>query len=86
MTRFSEKSWQLLQPILTKNDFKKKELLLKQGQVCQSLFYIDSGFCKSYYEVDGVIKNTWFFFENEIATNISSFGNELTLPSWLANP
>ncbi|SEL74395.1 Crp/Fnr family transcriptional regulator [Parapedobacter koreensis] len=30
---------------------------------------------QSYYEIDGVVKNTGFFFENEIATNISSFGS-----------
>ncbi len=43
--------------------------------MCKSLFYIESGFCKSYYEIDGVVKNTGFFFENDIATNINSFGS-----------
>ena len=65
----------MLQPALTKREFKKKEFLLKQGQVCNSLFYIDNGYCKSYYDMDGVVKNTGFFFENEIATNINSFGS-----------
>ena len=51
--------------------------MLKSGQVCNSLFYIDQGYCKSYYEVDGVVKNTGFFFENSIATNVRSFGNGL---------
>lgn len=75
LTGFSDKSWELLQPALTTKVFKKNELLLKQGQVCNSLFYIDNGYCKSYYEIDGVLKNTGFFFENEITTNIISFGN-----------
>jgi len=75
LTNFSDRSWELLQPALTKRKFKKNELLLRQGQVCNSLFYIDSGYSKSYYDIDGVIKNTGFFFENEIATNINSFGN-----------
>jgi CRP-like cAMP-binding protein len=75
LTKFSEQSWELLQPALTERTFKKNELLLKEGQVCNSLFYIDKGYCKSYYEIDGVIKNTGFFFENEIVTNIRSFGN-----------
>lgn len=75
LTTFSDTSWDLLQPALTKKDFKKNEFLLRQGQVCNSLFYIDSGYCKSYYDIDGVVKNTGFFFENEIATNISSFGS-----------
>ncbi len=77
LTNFSDKSWDLLQSALTKQMFKKNEFLLKQGQICNSLFYIDSGYCKSYYEIDGVIKNTGFFFENEIVTNINSFGKGL---------
>lgn len=75
LTAFSEESWSLLQPALSKRQFKKNEFLLTEGQVCNSLFYIDKGFCKSYYEIDGAVKNTAFFFENEIATNISSFGS-----------
>ena len=75
LTNFSDESWELLQPALTKREFKKNEFLLKAGQVCNTLFYIDKGYCKSYYDMDGVVKNTGFFFENEIATNINSFGN-----------
>src|SRR5690606_10172116 len=75
LTSFSDRSWELLQPVLTKKEFKKNELLLRQGQVCNSLFYIDNGYCKSYYEIDAVVNHTGFFFENEIATNINSFGN-----------
>ena len=75
LTNFSDKSWELLQPALIKREFSKNELLLKEGQVCNSLFYIEKGYCKSYYEIEGVVKNTGFFFENEIATNIRSFGS-----------
>lgn len=75
LTLFSDESWTLLQPALSEKQYKKNELILKEGEVCQSLFYIDKGYCRSYYEIDGVAKNTSFFFENEIATNISSFGS-----------
>jgi CRP-like cAMP-binding protein len=75
LTNVSDRSWELLQPALTKREFRKNEFLLKQGQVCNSLFYIGSGYCRSYYDIDGVIKNTGFFFENQIVTNISSFGS-----------
>jgi CRP-like cAMP-binding protein len=75
LTEFSDESWMLLQPALTKRIFKKNEFLLQAGQVCNSLFYIDKGYCRSYYEMDGVVKNTGFFFENDIATNITSFGS-----------
>src|SRR5690606_29876554 len=75
LTSFSDESWKLLQPALTQKEFKKNEFLLKEGQVCNSLFYINKGYCKSYYEIDGAVKNTGFFFENEITTNVKSFGS-----------
>jgi CRP-like cAMP-binding protein len=75
LTDFSDESWALLQPALSKKSYQKKEYLLKEGVVCQSLFYIEGGYCKSYYEIDGAIKNTAFFFENDIATNINSFAS-----------
>lgn len=75
LTPFSDESWALLQPALSEKVYKKNELLLQEGEICKSLFYINKGFCKSYYEINAVVKNTEFFFENEIATNISSFGS-----------
>ena len=75
ITNFSEESWELLQPALSKKIFKKNEFLLKEGQVCNTLFYIDKGYCRSFYEIDGSVKNIAFYFENEIATNIDSFGS-----------
>lgn len=41
----------------------------------QFSFYIEKGYCRSFYDIDGTDKNTEFFFENEIATNVDSFGN-----------
>lgn len=77
LASFSDESWRLLQPALTIRKYKKNELLLQEGQVCNTIFYIDRGYCKSYYVVDGIIKNTGFYFENDIATNINSFGSGL---------
>lgn len=75
ITEFSAESWALLQPALSKKRFKKNEFLLKEGDVCNSLFFIEEGYCRSYYELDGIEKNTGFFLENDIATNIRSFGS-----------
>ena len=74
LTSFSDENWEKLQPALVKKKFEKHEFLLKEGHVCNSIFYIDTGYCKSYYEIDGNVKNTELFFENEVATNVTSFG------------
>ncbi|MCT4141332.1 Crp/Fnr family transcriptional regulator [Elizabethkingia anophelis] len=75
LTEFSDESWKILQPALTVKTYKKNELLLQEGQVCNSLFYIEKGYCRSFYDINGTDKNTEFFFENEIATNVDSFGS-----------
>lgn len=75
LTGFSESSWEALLPVLTKKEFKKGEYLLREGETCDSLFFIDKGYCKSFYNKNGIEKNTGFYFEGEVATNINSFGS-----------
>lgn len=77
LTSFSDKSWELLQSALESRTYRKNELLLQEAEVCTTLFYIVQGYCRSYYEIDGTVKNTAFYFENEIATNLSSFSTGL---------
>ena len=75
LTDFSKSSWGKLLPVLTKKEFKKGDFLLKEDQICDSLFFIDKGYCKSFYNKNGIEKNTGFYFEGEVATNINSFGS-----------
>ncbi|MBN9380979.1 MAG: Crp/Fnr family transcriptional regulator [Chitinophagaceae bacterium] len=73
ITPFSEKSWQTLLPALTELEFKKDQLLLEKGEICDALFYINKGYCRAFQRKDGREINTAFFFENDIAANINSF-------------
>ncbi|SDD57112.1 Crp/Fnr family transcriptional regulator [Niabella drilacis] len=72
---FSDESWHRLQPALSKAHFEKGAPLLKEGQACRALYFIEKGYCRTYYQADGLEKNTGFFFENDMVTNISSFGS-----------
>ncbi len=74
LTGFSPESWEALQPALRKVTFEEGEYLLKEGDVCSSLFFIYEGAVRSYYDTEGTENNTAFHFEGEIATNITSFG------------
>lgn len=76
LTDFSNDSWLLLQQAITQVEYRKHEHLLKEGEVSNTLFFIEKGYCRSYYVMDGIEKNTNFYFENEIAANINSFGGE----------
>jgi CRP-like cAMP-binding protein len=72
ITEFSEQSWMILSDCLSEIQFKKSEPLLKEGQICNSIYFISSGACKSCYNLDGKEINTAFYFESDFATNIKS--------------
>jgi len=68
----SDKNWESLKKVLTVRRYQKGESLLKTGELCQSIFFIESGFCRAVYHHEGQELNTNFYFENELATNIRS--------------
>lgn len=72
ITEFSDEAWSVLSDCLSEKQFKKNVALLKEGQICNSVYFISSGVCKSCYNLDGKEINTAFYFENEFATNIKS--------------
>lgn len=72
ITDFSEQSWTDFSNCLTEVKFDRNEQLLREGQICNSIFFISSGLCKSFYNLDGKEINTSFYFENDFATNIKS--------------
>lgn len=72
ITEFSEQSWIALFDCLSEVRFKKNENLCNEGEICNSIFFISSGVCKSSYNLDGKEINTAFYFESDFATNIRS--------------
>lgn len=53
--------------------FSKGELLLEENRECQSLYFIISGFCSSYYNKDGKECIMRFTGEGELCTSWHSF-------------
>ncbi|WP_336518180.1 Crp/Fnr family transcriptional regulator [Pollutibacter soli] len=72
LTDLSEQGWEVLSYCLTERLFKKNEILLKEGEICNSIYFVSSGVCRSFYNQDGKEINTAFYFENEFTTNIKS--------------
>lgn len=68
----SGQGWSALKKVLSVRYFKKGEYLLNAGEISNSLFYIETGYCRAYYDYGGKTINTNFYFENEFATNIRS--------------
>jgi CRP-like cAMP-binding protein len=52
---------------------RKKELLLREGEVCQHVVFIESGCLRYFYNVNGEYHTGQFFFENSWYTDYDSF-------------
>jgi CRP/FNR family transcriptional regulator, anaerobic regulatory protein len=59
--------------ILSIKQFKKKEFLLQEGQVCSKVSFINSGCMRLFYNVEGVENTIQFFFSNSFYTDYTSF-------------
>lgn len=53
--------------------YKKKEYLLKEGDICKEIFYVQKGLLRVYIINDGKEVNTWFVKEGDFITSISSY-------------
>lgn len=58
---------------VTQSEFKKNEEILGLGENCSFLNFVDKGFLRGYYYLDGKEVTTWFSQENEFATCFYSF-------------
>ncbi len=54
-------------------EFKRKELILMEGQVCRYSYFINYGCLRYFYNVDGRENTAQFFFENGWYTDYESF-------------
>jgi CRP-like cAMP-binding protein len=64
---------QRLSAALQTKTFPKKYLLLKEGQVCNYIYFIEKGFLRSYYINHEKETTDWFMKENDIIISVNSF-------------
>ena len=62
-----------LQHVFEKKVFSKNAFLLKEGQVCRHLYFLEKGALRGFYNVDGKEITYWFGFENDFVTSLHSF-------------
>jgi len=66
-------SRQAFAAIMQYHEFPKGHLLVKPGTVCHSIFFIEEGLTRTYYEKDGKDITDWLSPENSFACSIVSF-------------
>jgi len=58
---------------LEKVDLQKGEFLTTEGTVCHSLYFLEKGCLRGFYNLDGKEATYWFAFENNFVTSFFSF-------------
>ncbi len=60
-----------------KVEVKKNQILVKEGQVCQNLYFVEKGLGRSYYlKEDGKEVTQWFFGQGVFMSSADSFFNQ----------
>lgn len=62
--------------LLFTKKIQKKDLLLKQGEICKEIFYVQKGLLRVYVLNEGREVNTWFVPEGDFITSINSYHKE----------
>jgi len=53
--------------------YKKGAVILPAGEVCNHIFFIETGLVRSFYAVDGKEVSNWFMKEGDICISVLSF-------------
>lgn len=70
---FSDEDWDKIEKKIEIKHYKKGDLFLSAGQVCNTLGFITTGFFRKYYLKDGNDINFWFYYENLFLVAYQSF-------------
>jgi len=63
--------------------YNKGEILLKEGETCRNIYFVQQGYLRSYHTRDGLEINTGFHFEDSFATNLKSLRTQSPSESFL---
>lgn len=72
LTEISVLSLDKLFKIATKRQFKKGETIIKQGQICKTIMFVEKGYLRTFIDKDGTEINTDFTFDGNFTTNLKS--------------
>lgn len=72
LTEISVSSLDKLFAIADERQFTKGEIILKQGQICKTIMFVEKGYLRTFIDKDGIEINTDFTFEGNFTTNLRS--------------
>ena len=63
----------LLRQTIRRNVVRKKQKLLRRGDVCTRLYFIEQGLLRLFVKTGNKDRSSWFMLEGDIATSVTSF-------------
>jgi CRP-like cAMP-binding protein len=72
-TRLDQNTEHALRALVESESYIKNEYLLREGQVCNKVWFILAGSVRKFYHHEGKEITTWIHFENEMFTCLSSY-------------
>lgn len=72
LTEISVSSLDKLFETATQRHLTKGEIILKQGQICKTIVFVEKGYLRTFVDKDGTEINTDFSFEGTFTTNLKS--------------
>lgn len=73
ITNLSPEAVEWIEDNIDEFSYKKNDIILRDGKVCNYLYFVRSGMISSYYLMDGKEICNWLAIENDIATSYYSF-------------
>lgn len=70
--KFTEEEWMMMQPILSRRFLKKGEFLLREGEICNHVTFINKGLVRIYNIVNDEDLTINFAFEGNFTTDFAS--------------
>ncbi|UBM59488.1 Crp/Fnr family transcriptional regulator [Marinilongibacter aquaticus] len=78
--KITDDDWAIFESILETKKLKKKEYLLREGQICRGIYFLSEGIMRTFHtNNDGKEINTAFYFQNDFLREIESMTH--TIPS-----
>lgn len=69
--------WDRFKPLFKQREVPSKTILLQEGQISKTMFFIEKGCLRTWVNNDGKAITTQFFFEGDSVSSIESFRTNL---------
>src|SRR3982750_741726 len=67
----------VLMTMLKKESLPKKTILVRAGDICNRMYFVEKGFVRAFYINRNQEVTSWFMQENEMIISVNSFYNQL---------